>query len=147
MFPDVWRGTFSSRLTISRSTDDWEDDPSTPQLILPDTHNFASHPIVQRGHNIRRLHLDVSTLSQWTMKVCLLPAIACAQNLPLLQHISIALPTIIPHRSDDPYDCSGVIEDFVGDVNRALGVAGKLMSVGARCPNGEKQVWFWEGKF
>jgi hypothetical protein len=81
------------------------------------------------------------------MKACLLPASACAARLRHLRRISVALPRIVPHRSDEPYDASGAIEDLVGDFNRELGVCAKLMAVGARCEIAERQVWFWEGEF
>lgn len=81
------------------------------------------------------------------MKACLVPALACAARLPHLRRISVALPRIVPHRADDPYDASGAIEDLVRDFNRELGVVAKLMAVGARCEIAERQAWFWEGEF
>jgi hypothetical protein len=113
---------------------------------LPPTHTFINHSILYAS-TLRKIHFDVSALSEYNMKVSLHPAVACAAKLPLLRCITVELPRITPHRSDEPYDASGAICDLVGDFNLALGVRGKLMVVGAASGMGEPQVWFWEGSF
>lgn len=120
-----------------------EDDEEgyAPQIIEPPTHAFHKHPILQAS-SCRSVHFDVSALSEYDMSVCLLPAVACALRLPYLECITVGLPRIYYHRSGDPYDCMGNVGRLVGGLNRALGLSGKLVTVGI----GGGEVWFWQGE-
>jgi hypothetical protein len=95
-----------------------------------------------QAQNIKRVHFNVSAMSEHNMKACLLPAVTCALQLPHLERITVDLPRISSRRADDPYDKSGCIADLVLDFNHDLGIAGRLMTVGTT----SRQVWFWEAE-
>lgn len=94
------------------------------------------------AQNIRSVHLNVSAMSEYNMKACLLPAVTCALQLPLLERITVDLPRISSRRFDDPYDKSGCIADLVLDFNHDLATEGRLVTVGTSC----RQAWFWEAE-
>lgn len=93
-----------------------------------------------KARNVHSLHLDVSSLSEYNVKVCLLPAVMCVGMLPRLRRVTVELPQTTMHRCDDPYDQSGCVSDLVEGFNRDLGARGRLMSVGM----GGREEWFWE---
>jgi hypothetical protein len=122
----------------SEDFEEWD----TSQIIEPATHNFAAHPVMA-ATNLREVFFNVSSLSEYNMSACLLPSVTLATRLPHLQRITVELPRSTYHRSDDPYDKSGMVESVVRDFNHYLGVRGKLVAVDAGI--GGRQVWFWEG--
>jgi hypothetical protein len=81
-------------------------------------------------------------MSEYNMKACLLPAMVCAAKFPSLERMTVELPRISYHRSDDPYDRLGLISDLVNDFNHYLGLRGKLTAVGTE----GQDVWFWEAE-
>jgi hypothetical protein len=125
---------------VHRSSEDWEE-WDTAQIIEPTTHDFNRHAIMQ-AQNIRSVQFNVSAMSEYNMKACLLPAVTCAVQLPDLERITVDLPRISSHRADDPYDKSGCIADLVLDFNHDLGIAGRLVTIGTT----SRQVWFWEAE-
>jgi hypothetical protein len=127
-------------LTAYRSSEDWEE-WDTAQIIEPSTHDFSHHAIMQ-AQNIKSVSFNVSSMSEYNMKACLLPAVTCALQLPLLERITVDLPRISSRRSDDPYDKSGCIADFVLNFNHDLATEGRLVTVGTN----SRQAWFWEAE-
>lgn len=122
------------------SSEDWEEWDTT-QVIEPSTHDFNRHAVMQ-AQNIKSVHFNVSTMSEYNMKACLLPAVTCALQLPLLGRITVDLPWILSRRADDPYDKSGCIADLVLDFNHDLGIDGRLVTIGTN----SRQAWFWEAE-
>jgi hypothetical protein len=138
---------FASKLRLTphrESEEDWEDGCS-PQIIEPNLPTFPSHPILAPYSQIRTIHINASSLSAMNMKAALIPAIACAQKLPQLREIAVALPRIFYGRWDDQYDESGLVTDLVEDFSCHLGVSGRLSQVSeADEMGGEKMIWFWK---
>jgi hypothetical protein len=90
--------------------------------------------------NMRTVHFNVSSMSGYNMKACLLPAMACAVKFPRLERMTVELPKIAYHRSDDPYDSLGLISDLINDFNHHLGLRGRLVTVGTK----GQDLWFWK---
>jgi hypothetical protein len=95
-----------------------------------------------QAQNIRTVHFNISAMSEYNMKACLLPAVTCALQLPLLERITVDLPRISSRRTDDPYDNSGCIANLVLDFNHDLATEGRLVTVGTS----SRQAWFWEAE-
>ena len=95
-----------------------------------------------QAKKIKSVHFNVSAMSEHNMKACLLPAVMCALQLPLVKRITVDLPKISSRRSDDPYDKSGCIADLVLDFNHDLATEGRLLTIGTN----SRQAWFWEAE-
>jgi hypothetical protein len=128
-------------LMKGRTSDDWGQ-WGLAQVIEPGAFCFDQHSAMACS-NLESVHMDVSNVSEFNIRTCVLPVVACAMKLPLLQKISVSLPRIPYLRCDDDYDASGLVSDVVGDLNFYLGLKGKLEEIRTAVETGEMMVWFW----